>query len=302
MKLIKPMAVDDTALLASNVAEDDYPVWDNATSYAAEDMVIVIGTTHRVYKSVQAANAGNDPTTDSGIWWVDVSATNRWKAFDERIADRVENANSITYSILTSSLVRGMAFFGLEAVTVRVEVYNSADPVVKIFDQTINVAGSELVADWYEYYFEDFTLSTEALVLDFPAYAGYQIDITIDNGTGTARVGQIVMGNTYELGVTTDGTNVGFQDFSIKEQDDFGYPNLVQRGSSDEVEFQFSAPTTGVQRIKKILNDIRATPIVFFADSDTEQFGTTIFGFYTDFDIPLKTNKSFCTLQVKGLV
>jgi hypothetical protein len=52
------------------------------TTYADGDRVIVTTGYHKIYESQQAANTGNDPTTDDGTWWLEVSSTNRWKMFD----------------------------------------------------------------------------------------------------------------------------------------------------------------------------------------------------------------------------
>jgi hypothetical protein len=52
------------------------------TTYADGDRVIVTTPNiHKIYESQQAANTGNDPTTDDGTWWLEVSSTNRWKLF-----------------------------------------------------------------------------------------------------------------------------------------------------------------------------------------------------------------------------
>ena len=78
MKLIRPETVTDTIFQSSDVPENDYSAWLVGTTYADGDRVIVTTPNiHKIYESQQGANTGNDPTTDDGTWWVEVSSTNR---------------------------------------------------------------------------------------------------------------------------------------------------------------------------------------------------------------------------------
>lgn len=111
------------------------------------------------------------------------------------------------------------------------------------------------------------------------------------------------MGRLVELGTTLDGATIGINDFSIKEQDAFGNLNIVERGFADETEFPFSLPTVNARRVKRQLAALRATPAVYFASEDITRYGTTVFGYFEDFDIPLSAGgTSFATLSIKGLV
>ena len=71
MKLIRPETVTDTIFQSSDVPEADYSAWLVGTTYADGDRVIVTTPNiHKIYESQQAANTGNDPTTDDGTWWL----------------------------------------------------------------------------------------------------------------------------------------------------------------------------------------------------------------------------------------
>jgi hypothetical protein len=119
MKVIEPITITNTILSSSNVAENDYTAWSSGTSYSIGDKVMVVGTTHKNYESKTNSNLGNDPTTDDGTNWIDLGATNRWKAFDQKISDQVTNTGSIQYVLNHTNVVNAVAFFGLEADTVR---------------------------------------------------------------------------------------------------------------------------------------------------------------------------------------
>lgn len=301
MKVIAPVAITDVILTASNVAEADHPEWSAATTYAKGDRVIVLAT-HRIYESAIASNTGNDPVTDSGANWIEISATNRWKAFDQKIADQVSNAGTISYSIIPDRQVTGLAFFRLDAAQVRVQIFDNGSPAAQVYDQTVQLVDTTAIVDWFTFFTWQAEYDEEALFVGVPGYAGYRIDITIGDGTGTARVGQVVVGAAYRLGDTIDGTSIGIEDFSTKERDDFGNAVIVQRAFADTVDFDFAMNTADARRVKRILSSLRATPAVYFADEAATEFGTTVYGFFQDFAIPLSAGgKSFATLEIEGL-
>jgi len=303
MKMIQVMTVTDTEFVTSNVAENDYGVWSAATTYALNDYVIVTGTTHKVYHSAQAANLNNDPTTDDGTWWTEVSATNRWKAFDLKLADQVSNSGSITYTIQPSSMITGLAFFNLNAGTVRVQIDDDSSPAVSVYDTTVDLIDTTSVVDWFTFYFSGVEYDSEALFIGVPGYTWFSVNITISASSGNALVGQIVLGEVFTLGETIDGTTVGIQDYSVKDRDAFGNAIITQRAFSDQTTFEFSMNTDDARRVKRILSANRATPAVYFVGVDAVRFGATVYGFFQDFSIPLTVgNTSFASLEIEGLV
>lgn len=306
-KMIPPVAITDTELLATNIAATAHPEWDISTTYAALDKVYVEGVAGKafqiIYESQVGSNLGNDPATDDGTKWVEIGATDRYKPFDRKISDTVSNSGAITYSIVPATRVTGAGFLGLTAAEVRVQVYDNSSPAVEIFDQTRSLVDTTPVVDWYSFFTWDAEeYDTEAIFDGIPAYAGYQIDITIGDGAGTAAVGQIILGNVITLGAALDGTTVGIRDFSVKDRDIYGNAVITERAFADETTFNFMLPTGDARRVKRILAAQRAAPALYYADAETPQFGATVFGFYQDFDIPLSASgTSFANLTIEGL-
>ncbi|WP_353474781.1 hypothetical protein PVT71_14525 [Salipiger sp. H15] len=301
MKIIAPIAITDAILVASNIAEDDHAEWDSGTAYGAGDSVIVLAT-HKVYESVQAANSAHDPTTDDGTWWFEVSATNLWKAFDRRLADQVENSGTITYRLDAGELVTGIAFFNLDAASVRIQVTSNA--AVETYDKTVELVDDSDIVDWFSFFTTALdNYVQEALFVDLAAYPEYTIDITIGDGTGTAKVGQIVIGKVLKLGDALEGTTIGLTSYSTKEVDDFGSWTIVPRAKSDPVNFDFAMPASGAGRVKRILNSLRDTPAVYFAgESLVSTHGAMTYGFFQDYEIPLKkAGVSIVQLEIEGL-
>ncbi|MGR3574007.1 MAG: hypothetical protein ACU0CF_04630 [Sagittula sp.] len=304
MKLIQPITVTNSVLASSNVTEDDYPEWSAGTTYASGDFVIVTGTTHKVYQSAIGSNLGNNPVTDDGANWVEISATNRWKAFDQRLADRVQNSGSITYSLTAPSLVTGIAFFNAAAPSVRVQVTGTDSPGNEVFDEKQSLVDDTEIVDWFTFFTTDISgFVTEVLFTGMAAYPGYTIDITIGDGSGTAYVGQIVMGKALTLGETLEGTTIGLTSFSTKEVDSFGSWTIVPRAKSDPVNYDFAMPASAAGRVKRILNSLRDTPAVYFADESlVSSLGAMTYGFFQDYEIPLRKNGvSIVQLEIEGL-
>lgn len=145
---------------------------------------------------------------------------------------------------------------------------------------------------------------SEIVFTGLPAYFGYTVRVVINGNAGTAQVGHIAIGRVRELGTTMEGTIVGYRDFSTKERDPvFGTVAIVERESARFAEYQFAVISTDEYRVTEIVKRVRATPTVWYAGDDTDQFGTTIFGFLADeFRIPLASRGvSIATLKVESL-
>jgi hypothetical protein len=301
MQAIEPFVVTDSSLTSSNVPENDYAEWVSGTTYNLGDRVIVVSV-HKVYESASNSNVGNDPTTDDGTNWIEVGATNKWKAFDKRISDPVTQSNIIQYVItLTDTLVNSIAFFGLVAETVRVVVVEPTGSTT-VYDETYSMLDTINIVDWYTYFFEPATdKDQELLITDLPTYTGAEITVTISYPSDTVEVGQIVFGNLISLGVTGYGTTVGIEDYSRKERDTFGNPVIIERAFAQKADYEVKINTGDVRRVQRFLSNYRATPIVWVGNQDPD-YGLIVYGFYNQFSINISTPKiSYTTLEVEGL-
>lgn len=300
MKIIRPVEVTNSVLTASNITENDYAEWDVATTYAAGDKVIVIGTTHRIFESKINSNVGNDPTTDDGTNWLNLGATNKWRPFDGVIADQATNADTITYTLDPQSLTNSIAFFNLQANELVVTMTDPTDGVV--YNNTINLVNNDAVTSWWGYFFEPIERTKEVILFDLPNYASAELGITIDNTGSDAKVGQIVFGNQLDLGLTTYGTTIGIQDYSRKEVDAFGNATIQERRYAQTVDYDVKVATTNVRSVQNTLATYRATPIVYTGTTDG-QYGDLVYGYYRNFSINISTPSfSDATIEVEGLV
>lgn len=301
MDIIKPITVTDSVLTSTNIAENDYAEWNSGTTYAIGDKVISV-TTHRIYESVTASNLNNDPTTDDGTNWLNIGATNRWKAFDNYLSDPVSNTTSIQYTLTppNGSIPSAVALLNLKGISANVTVTDSVDG--EVYNTDIALLDNRNIVDWYTYFFEEQVQREEALFLDIPPYIGAVVSVTVQEEVGqTAELGQLVFGFLSDVGLTVYGTSIGIEDYSIKSRDAFGNAIIVERNFSQTVDFDVKFETQNARKIQKTLAALRATPVVYLGSTDVS-YGTLVYGFYRRFDITLETpSYAFASIEVEGL-
>ena len=296
--IIAPMAITEAELLTSNIAEDDHPVWDAATSYDLGEMVIST-TSHRIYECLVAGNLGADPTSDDGSRWLDLSATNRWRAFDQRRSNVARRADQITYSVVPSRDCDAIALFGLTAGSVRIEVWDGA---LRIYDETFVMVDTGHVVSAYTWFFGGIVYARQKVLNGFPGYIGHRIDITIDASGAVAEVGHIVMGRNHLLGRVLNLPSIQFVSHSRKGYDDYGNELLVRRGSTRKVDLSLLVPTYQAQRTMDVVAEIDGLATAFYVTGDAPSFGLEGLGFVDDHSQPIDVaGESVFPLTLKTL-
>lgn len=308
MRVLIPFTVEDANLSSSTITEDDYGTWSSSTAYSVGDEVIST-TTHRIYEALIAStnqDPEDNPKDGNGDpYWLDREATNRWKAFDQKISDPVtvaDGTDTIEYVLQDFGIpTNAVILFGLKGRSADVVVTDDTDG--EVYNETVSLIDNGLVNNWFTYFFEPSRVKSEAVFEGIPPYANADIEITVtDDSDDEPELGQIVVGQEYQLGNTAYGTSVSIEDFSRKDRDDFGNAILVERPFAKLIDFDFYINTSEARRTAILLEDVRATPAVYFAGPNTEQFGTTVYGFFRNFSINLDGPAlSNVTLEVEGL-
>tara|TARA_R110000796_G_scaffold102181_2_gene211055 strand:+ start:453 stop:1373 length:921 start_codon:yes stop_codon:yes gene_type:complete len=305
MRVLIPFTVEDSNLISSTIPENDYPVWSSGTSYVSGDLVIST-VTHRIYEALQSSTNVN-PTTDTSDppFWLNIGATNRWRAFDQKIGNPVtvaDGVNIINYELGNFGIPsNSVTLFGLKGRVATLIVSDATDG--EVYNKDISLIDNALVNDWFTYFFEPARVKSEAIFESIPPYANATYDVTIEDITANKpELGQLVLGQEYTLGVTNYGTSVSIEDFSRKERDAFGNAILVERPFAKLIDFDFTVNTNEVRRTAILLETVRALPAVYYAGPETERYGTTVYGFFRSFSINLNGPAiSNVTLEVEGL-
>ena len=231
MKVLKTLAITDTNLTSSTVAETDHAVWSAATNYALGDRVIVLSS-HKIYQSLQAANLNHDPLLDPQndpdnlpVWWVEVSATNRWKVFDGLRNNQAVDASPMTYVITPNVVTDGIALLNADAQDIDVIVTFNA---VEVYNQNFPMV-SRVVSDWCEFFFKPFQQKRNIYIDGLPPLIGAQITVTLNRDAGNVSLGILAVGNSLFIGDAVYGAVSDVRSFSRTEPNQFGNTFLVRR-------------------------------------------------------------------------
>ena len=297
MKIVPPITVTAAKLTATNVTitETEWTAGTYATGVRR-----YVGT--RLYEVVATPDTTDEPTAGAAAdppTWVDVGAINRFKMFDFIIGEKTTRASPIDVTVTPGEIINAVALFGIEgADTVQVIVDDPTDGVV--YDQTQELTNAEDIIDWYLYFFEPYAQNESAVFTDLPAYILADIQVIL-TGSSDVSVGEMVLGRQASIGSTAIGTNVGIEDFSRKERDEFGNFQIVERRFAKLGSFDVLLLNNQVNPAFRLLAKQRATPTLYIGGDAFAE--TYILGFFRDFSI-LRSGPqtSEMSIEIEGLV
>lgn len=295
MIIIKPITITPAQFVSSTAAVSARSNWNVATAY-------VLG--NEVYYNFKdwlaiASSTGVAPDTDQ-TKWIEIGASNRYAMFDGVINNVTSATGSLDVRVTPDAVANSVSLFQVTANTVQVQLIDPAEGVV--YDETVDMQDKTFVIDWYSYFFEPISLSSDVSFTDIPAYGTADVRIVADAGTGnTAVIGECVIGLQRSLGVTNFNTSVSIQDYSRKEADQFGNISIVTRPFAKRADYDVTVETAAVNYVQRALAEIRTTATVFIGDVNRPE--TIVYGFYRNFNVVLSTPSiSDCSIEVEGLI
>lgn len=295
MKLIRPTAMT-TAMLVSSTAVESYATYAAGTSYAL-GAIVVYGNS--IYESLVAANLGNTPDA-SPTKWVRLGPSNRWAMFDDQVSTPTTASLSLTVTVATG-IIDSLAIVGVDAEKATLTVRDGAGGPI-VYQQTQSVTGAA-VYDWYEYFFSDPSVRrTQAVFTGIPPFASSRATLEVTSA-GSVTVGGVVFGRINTIGDVAYGAQAGITDYSRKDTDEFGITSFVKRAYSKKLTCSVRVMSMEVNRVQRLLSDLRATPVVWIG-TDAPEFSEplVLYGFYRDFycsiDYP---TASLYQLEIEGL-
>ena len=320
MKIVIPVSIIFTMITANNIAIAE-TAWSSGTGYVADDVVyhIPVGDTliHR-FSALQASGGTSDPQTPVGgtadLYWLDEGLINMHKAFDIRnldgsingaISNKSSNASTIEIELTPGTTFDTIGFFGVEGGSVQVDVIDNAETTV--FTQTEQVLANQFVYDYPTYITQgsEWQMRSEIVFDDLPGLVTDNIiDITITNTGDTAKVGQIVLGTTIEIGqVSGPGSSVGQEDYSLKNRNQFGNLNYIEGNYTKLNTYDVKVNTDEITRLTLLFAHLRGKPAIYMIDADTDQLGTTTFGVFNDWSVDHEAaGVSHLTIEIEGFV
>lgn len=270
MRVIPPLAIDDSRLTDSSVSEPDTgeAVYNALTTYSVDQRVISTST-HRTYQSLSNSNTGNPlpvyPATLTN-YWIDVGPTNKWAMFDLLRNTGTTVASPLTVVITPGQRIDSIALVGLVATSVQIIV--TVDAAI-VFDQTTTLS-TRVVTDWYEYFFSPFTYREAVANFSLPPYTNGVITINIVNATGNVTCGGVVIGQSVYLGEALVDAQNDATNLSTIERSTDGTTVLVQRRSVPKTLQQVRFGKAIVNRLIRVRTDLNAVPALWSALDDQE--------------------------------
>lgn len=261
LTIVRALPVTSGMLVNSSVSENDYPEYSATNSYAVGERVIV-ATAHRIYESKIVNNVGNNPVADTAQeFWLDVSATMRWRAFDYSHASKVSSPYSITYQLLPGVAITAFSARELEdCSTIQVR---QVDPVYgEVYNQTATLTGVPVSSDYWTWCFGERFAPTQITLTDLQPYPAASLYITITGGSGLS-LGEIVLGPQQYIGGVRWAPEVEFIDYSVKTVDDFGTAKFRERLAADEVSMELLVDAGAVDSVHTYMKSIRASFCLF---------------------------------------
>lgn len=297
LTVVKPLTLTDAMLVDSDVPETDYSAWSSGTTYALGDRVILTST-HKIYESLQAGNLNKNPVTE-GAFWIEVSATNRWKCFDTSNSTQTAQADAISYEITPGVAITSFAALNItNASSIRIRLVDATYGTV--YDKTTDLSSLPADSYWWDWFFGIRVAPELSVFTDLPAYPNATLMIDLVGGASLA-VGVFLFGQARQVGLGINlGANVGIQDYSRKETNEFGDTVLVQRAFSKRASFDMLLDKSDVDSTQSYLASLRAIPCLWIGHKDYES--TVVFGIYKDFQITIAyATHSDCNLSLEGL-
>lgn len=304
MKVLKTLVITDTNLTSSTVAEADYAAWLVGTTYAIGNRVIVLSS-HKIYQSLQNSNTGNDPLDDPQndpdnlpVWWVEVSATNRWKVFDGLRNNQTSDTAPMTYVITPDVVTDGIALLNIDAQDVDVVVTFES---VEVYNENFNLV-ERVVSDWYEFFFKPFQVQTNIFIDGLPPLIGAEISVTLNRDSADpVLLGILAVGNALFIGDAVYGATSDVRSFSRNEPNEFGVSRIVRRLPKVLTKQRVVADKSFTTFLAQLREELESVPSVWSTvdDVDSEFFDAYILnGIYDRFVINAE-NPSKTTLELE---
>jgi hypothetical protein len=296
MRVIRPIEITPSKIL-STTATETYADWDAGTTYAEGDIRVY---EQSLYESLQGGNTGEQPDI-SPTFWLRIGPSNKWAMFDTEVNTQTTGADPLVVEIQPGKSFTSASFVNVDATNINVKVYDSNTNTL-VFEENINLDDT-IIADWFEYFFEDYDIRTDAYIENLPPYNSGVIEVSFTGGIGSTKVGGMLIGTTYEIGYTQYGLNYGIRDYSVKETDEFGVTTFVKRNYSKRMEPTVMVENTRLNQVSKTLENLRATPTVWIGTTDSRFQGSIVYGFLRDYNIEINyPTSSLVRLEIEGLI
>lgn len=303
LSLMKPVTLTDAMITSSTAPETDYTAYSAATTYAVAARCISTST-HRIYESLVAGNINHDPTNiDNSIgaapYWLDVSATNKHKMFDDQVASQTTVASPLT-AVLHPGFCNAVVLLGLDAEAIDLTAKDApGGNVIKSYSGSLE---GSTPFDYYEYFFSAFQPLTDFILSGIDPYSDMEITITLTKATGNVACGMLQVGDLVPLGTTQYGAKAKPKTYSYIKINDYGENEIVRRKKAKDMSFTAWLKLEDANNVLDTLTSMLDVPCIVICSDLADYSGLRSFGLVSgeiSYDHPLD-----CLLSgsVNGLI
>lgn len=292
MKIIRPAPIG-SANMSSNIPEATYQDFSLSALYGRGERVTSGG---RDYESLATSNTGH--ALSDPAYWLDLGPTNRFRMFDSSNGTATTDASLIDVTVQPGGRADGLALLNLVGQQVRVIV--DAPAIGTVRDQTISLLSDGGITSWYDYFTEEITYGGDLVLTDLPMNSDPTVRVIVTSAIGSVAVGNMVLGQTRDLGVTGYGAKAGIQDYSRKQTDEFGNTTLLERTYAKRTSYRIQCEKGQADALFRLLTEYRARPVVWIG-SEAYQM-TWTYGWARDWAVEITyPSHSMLSLEVEGL-
>lgn len=329
MKIVIPLDYSNIESISStiNTENENYSNWVSGTDYAEKDIVVYpVNTTTPTNLpqewyclAVHSSTTLNAPgTTAAENVWLSLGYSNRYAAFDRTTTKKsILNTDRELYQIRLrlGKYVNSVVLLNSEIGKAEVKNWVYGEDSLK--NRYTNYSLQES-SGWFNYVASDSNSRYQPFIVtninnSFDQPAGQKQLIEVDlfkpqnvENPGlydSGNVGEIILGNLFEVGWTQRGISSGITDFSVKEQDIFGNTTFVERTFTKTINCQVLVQNKYLNSIQRVFYSLRAKPCVWIPTNDenlTE--ATIIYGYYKSFSLELSyPDYSIYNIEIEGL-
>lgn len=298
--------VERTALnlLYTNLATQELSISQflEGTSYPADKEV---QNGENIYRALKE-NPTEIPTTETKtLEWKYLRKANYMRAFDKYMYTKTISENGTIVFIIEARFIDIVAFFGLKAKTVKIEMFDINDAVMTNPIRTYEQKTSKRDVHSFRSHVAALPEYIRKTIFDVMPHINKKLRITITNGNSRVEVGNIVFGRKYEVGVTLSEPKPVKETVNIyKKEKDAVSGDLIETPSIlyQRLIVRVILDNSAVERTENKFDDLNGKIYLFVASRGSPKRPPLMaYGMHKDFRTPIGINKTIREITFEGV-
>ncbi|HAC70118.1 MAG TPA: hypothetical protein DCF41_00185 [Arcobacter skirrowii] len=289
---------DEVVVLSSNVPEieDGIEVYDSNVAY---DLGAIVQHNGCIYESMKDNNEDTPEYFKSTLSWIYKQRTNKYRMFDDLMSGSTFHENELIYELAVND-VDTVCFFGLQAESVKIEVYKDDELVYTSQKLTYE----RMVSNWWEWTVQKPSKKRVISFRNIPSFYGATLKVFVVLANGVAGCSNLIFGKGLDFGITLcePAPTSSIRNVSSKEKQADGTVKTTISKVYKRVTLSVALDTNRVAEIQNFLEEHSLEPMLFVGVENDKYESLVVFGFYKDFDQPIGLEQSIYQIEIEGVV